>query len=84
MKASCTGSRRSAEPSPSTVSTAAPSTKQRKVEAARDRLGVDDHRAAAAKALAAALARAKQVELLLQHLDQTVMRRDLGAGGLRR
>src|SRR5580704_14914748 len=49
----------------------------RKIKAARHRLVVDQHGAAAAQALAAAFARAEQVEAL-QQLDQVAMRFDLG------
>src|SRR5262249_61396165 len=40
---------------------------------------VDQHGAAPAQALAAAFARPEQAELLLQHLDEVVMRGDLRA-----
>ena len=48
------------------------------IEAARHGGAVDDDRAAAAQALAAALARAEEVEALLQHLDEGLVRADLG------
>src|SRR5262249_46178765 len=48
------------------------------VEAAGDGGAVHQHRAAAAHALAAALARAHQVELALQQFDEIVVRLDLG------
>src|SRR5262249_10384263 len=47
------------------------------VEAAGDGGAVHQHRAAAAHALAAALARAHQVELALQKLDEIMVRLDL-------
>src|SRR5262249_11100378 len=50
----------------------------REVEAAGDRVAVHQHGAAAAHALAAALARAHQVELALQDLDEVMVRLDLG------
>src|SRR5580693_578156 len=49
----------------------------REIKAARHRLVVDQHGATAAQALAAAFARAEQVEAL-QQLDQVAMRLDLG------
>src|SRR5690349_12538894 len=52
------------------------------IQAAGDRAAVDQDGAAAAQALAAALARPEQAELLLQHVDQVVMRRDLGGNGV--
>src|SRR5262245_6750276 len=48
------------------------------VEAAGDGCPVHQHGAAAAHALPAALARARQVEFALQYLDEIVMRLDLG------
>src|SRR5262249_15725680 len=48
------------------------------VEAAGDGHAVHQHGAAAAQALAAALARAHQIEFALQQLDEVVMRLDLG------
>src|SRR5262245_13262654 len=48
------------------------------VEAAGDGRAVDQHGAAAAHALPAALARAHQIKLALQQLDEIVMRLDLG------
>src|SRR5262249_59381200 len=48
------------------------------IEAAGDGRAVDQHGAAAAHALPAALARAHQIELALQQLDEIVMRLDLG------
>src|SRR5215470_5334683 len=50
----------------------------REIEAAGDGGAVHQHRAAAAHALAAAFARAHQIELALQDLDQIVVRLDLG------
>ena len=50
--------------------------KDRQRETAGHRLAVEQHRAAAAQALAAALARAGERELPLQHFDQIVMRLD--------
>src|SRR5688572_28240619 len=47
------------------------------VEAAGDCGAVDEHRAAAAKALTAALARAVQAERVADHFDQRLVRRDL-------
>src|SRR5580692_7314614 len=49
----------------------------REIKAAGHRLVVDQHGAAAAQALAAAFARAEQIEAL-QQLDQVAMRLDLG------
>src|SRR6202008_3484649 len=49
----------------------------RKIKAAGHRLVVDQHGAAAAQALAAAFARAEQIEAL-QELDQVAMRLDVG------
>src|ERR1700722_4055268 len=49
----------------------------REIKAARHRLVVDQHGAAAAQSLAAAFARAEQVEAL-QELDQVAMRLDVG------
>src|SRR5262245_59912070 len=48
------------------------------VEAAGDGRAVHQHGAAAAQSLAAALARAHQIEFALQQLDEVVMRLDLG------
>src|SRR5215471_13488099 len=48
------------------------------VEAAGDGRAVHQHGAAPAQALAAALARAHQIEVALQQLDEVVMRLDLG------
>src|SRR5215471_6378053 len=48
------------------------------VEAAGDGRAVDQHGAAAAHALPAALARAHEIEFALQQLDEVVMRLDLG------
>jgi hypothetical protein len=48
------------------------------VEAAGHRSAVHQHGAATAHALAAAFARAEQIEFALQQLDQIVMRLDLG------
>src|SRR6266567_3327256 len=50
----------------------------RKEETPRHRLAVDQHRAAAAQALGAALARAEEVEALLQELHEVLVRRDFG------
>src|SRR2546423_6475950 len=50
----------------------------REVEAAGDGLAVHQDGAAAAHALPAAFARAHQIEFALQHLDEVVMRLDLG------
>src|SRR5262245_50319318 len=47
---------------------------RREIETARNRAAVDNDGTAAAQALAAALARAGEPELGLQHLDQVVMR----------
>src|SRR5438094_3017571 len=47
------------------------------VQTPRHRGAVDQHRAAAAQALAAAFARAVEAELLAQHLDERLVRRDL-------
>src|SRR5580704_10127336 len=52
------------------------------IETARHRGAVDEHGAAAAQALAAALARAVERELVAQHLEDGVVRRDLGADRL--
>src|SRR5215831_8806837 len=52
------------------------------IEAAGDGGAVDQYGAAAAHALAAALARAHQIELALQDLDEIVMRLDLGCDRL--
>ena len=52
---------------------------RREVEAAGHGSAVHHHGAAAAQPLAAAFARAEQIELVLQHLDEVVMRLDLGA-----
>jgi hypothetical protein len=51
---------------------------RRQIEAAGDRLSIDEHRAATAQSLTAALARAEERELLLQQFDEIVVRRDLG------
>src|SRR5580704_10063617 len=53
----------------------------REIKAARHRLVVDQHGAAAAQALAAAFARAEQAEAL-QQLDQVAMRLDVGRNRL--
>ena len=50
----------------------------RQIQAPRHRAAVDDHRAAAAHALAAGFARAGERELRLQHLDQVLVRLDVG------
>src|SRR2546423_14671397 len=50
---------------------------RREVQTARHRRAVDEHRAAAAEALPAALARPVQTERVAQHLDQRLVRRDL-------
>src|SRR6185369_9390278 len=47
------------------------------IKAARDGAAVHEHRAASAHALPAAFARAHQVELTLENLDQIVVRLDL-------
>src|SRR5581483_3286620 len=47
------------------------------LQATRDRAAVHEHRAAAAQALAAALARPVQPEAVAQHLDDVLVRRDL-------
>ena len=52
--------------------------KDRERQTARHRLAVHQHGAAAAQALPAALARAEQSELRLQHFDHVVMRLHLG------
>ena len=52
--------------------------KDREREAARNRLAVDQHGAAAAQALPAALARAGERELRLQHFDDVVVRLHVG------
>src|SRR5436190_7942424 len=52
------------------------------IKATRDRRSVHQHRAAAAHALAAALARAHQVEIALQQLDEIVVWLDLRGRGL--
>src|SRR5688572_26190384 len=48
------------------------------IQATRYRRAVDDHRAAAAQALAAAFPRTEQREIALQHIDQRVMHIDGG------
>src|SRR5260370_4696617 len=48
------------------------------VEAAGDSFAVHQHGAAAAHSLPTALARAHEIELVLQHLDEIVMRLDFG------
>src|SRR5262245_14370715 len=50
----------------------------RQIEAAGDGRAVHQHGAAAAHALPAAFARAHQIEVALQHLDEVVMRLDRG------
>src|SRR5438105_10329615 len=50
---------------------------RREIKAAGHGDAVDEHRAAAAQPLAAAFARAVQAELLAQHFDQRLVRRDL-------
>ena len=77
MKASCTGS--SFEPDGQVLDGdhLGAVHERREIEAARHRAAVDQHRAAAAQALAAALARAMQVALL-QQLDQVLVHADLG------
>src|SRR5580704_2546674 len=52
--------------------------KRSKKQAARHRDAIDQDGAAAAQALGAALTRPEQIEALLQHLDQILVRRDLG------
>src|SRR4029450_3677667 len=52
----------------------------RQIEAARHGRAVHQDGAAAAHALPAAFARTHQIELALQHLDEIVMRLDLGRG----
>src|SRR5664280_2454710 len=56
--------------------------KDRESKAARDRLAVHQHGTAAAQALAAALARAEQGELRLQHFDHVMMRFYVGGNRL--
>ena len=51
---------------------------RREIEAARHGAAVDQHRAAAAQALAAAFARAGEIEFALQHVDEIMMRLDVG------
>ncbi len=63
----------------STVTTVLAVGEGREIETTRHRRAVDQHRAAAAQALRAAFARAEQVEALLQHFDEILVRRDLGA-----
>src|SRR5262249_8073872 len=52
------------------------------LQAAGDRAAVEQHGAAAAQALAAALARAEEVELVAQHLHEAVVRLDDRRDGL--
>src|SRR5687767_3824770 len=54
----------------------------REIQAARYRGAVDEHGAAPAQPLAAALARAEQAEVLAQNLDQRLVRGDLRLDGL--
>src|SRR5215510_3749168 len=53
----------------------------RQEQASRHGAIVDQDGAAAAHALATTLARPEQIELALQHIDQAVMRKNLGADG---
>src|SRR5436190_21750396 len=50
---------------------------RREVQTARHRRAVDEHRAATAEALPAALARPVQTERVAPHFDQRLVRRDL-------
>jgi hypothetical protein len=52
--------------------------KRRKIKTAGHRLPIDQHRAATAQPLRAALARTEQLEPLLQDLDQILVRRNVG------
>ncbi len=79
MKASCTGlSLRARVHERSTVVHLGAVDERREIEAARHGRAVHQHGAAAAQALPAAFARADQIELALQQLDEVVMRLDLG------
>ena len=77
MNASCTGSS-SPRPSCSIVCDLGAVDERGEIEAARHGRAVDEDGAAAAQPLAAAFARAEQVEALLQQLDQRLVRRDVG------
>src|SRR5690242_10936770 len=52
--------------------------KHAKIKTARYRLVIDDHRAAAAQALAAAFTRSGQAEFGLQDFDEVLLRLDVG------
>ena len=69
---------------PSTVRTACPSTWQTGHQAGVDHRAVDQHRAGAALALAAALLGAGQAEVLAQHVEQPAHAGDLDLDAARR